>query len=103
MADNEDELTLDEWTEGEKFALRVHGDVMIGEHIQDGDYVVIKKQGHAKDGEIIVLRDDDGEATLRRIRHKDGYVLLETSPNVKPVKRDSVEIIGVLIGVVRKY
>ena len=102
--ESDDELTLDDWNSGEKFVLCVHGDMMIGEHIRDGDYVVIKKQDHAKDGEIIVLRDDEGEATLRRIRYMNGHVLLEAAnPDVKSIKRESVNIIGVLIGVVRKY
>ena len=40
---------------------------MIDEHIADGDFVIIRKQEQARDGQIVAVRDDDGEATLKRI------------------------------------
>ncbi len=62
-----EELTFTDWTEpGDKFALRVTGDSMIDEHIADGDFVIIRRQEQARDGQIVAVRDEDGEATLKR-------------------------------------
>src|ERR1700723_366744 len=63
QADEEREST--EWQGAEdKFALQVTGESMIEEHIADGDYVIIHKQEQARDGQIVAVRDEDGEATL---------------------------------------
>ena len=63
-----EELTFTDWMEpGDKFALRVSGDSMIEEHIADGDFVIIQQQEQARDGQIVAVRDDDGEATLKKI------------------------------------
>jgi len=103
--EQDEELAFSEW-EGsdDKFALRVQGNSMIEEHIADGDYVVIKKQDHARDGQIVAVRDDDDEATLKRIYRERNRVRLEPANKaMKPIYRDNVEILGVLVGVVRKY
>jgi repressor LexA len=101
----DEELAFSEW-EGtdSKFALRVTGDSMIEEHIADGDYVVIHRQEHARDGQIVAVRDEEGEATLKRIFKEKNRIRLEpANKTMKPIYRDKVEIIGVLVGVVRKY
>lgn len=101
----EEQLAFDDW-EGadDKFALQVTGDSMIDEHIADGDYVIITKQSTARDGQIVAVRDDDGEATLKRYFKEKNRIRLEPANKaMKAVYRDKVEIIGVLVGVVRKY
>ncbi len=101
----DEELGFTEW-EGadDKFALRVTGESMIEEHIADGDYVIIHRQEQARDGQIVAVRDDDGEATLKRIYKEKNRVRLEpANKTMKPIFRDKVNIIGVLVGVVRKY
>jgi repressor LexA len=103
--EQDEELAFTDW-EGadDKFALRVSGDSMIEEHIADGDYVVIKKQEQARDGQIVAVRDDDGEATLKRFFKEKNRVRLEpANKHMKPIIRDKVTILGVLVGVVRKY
>lgn len=103
--EQQEELAFSEW-EGanDKFALRVTGSSMIEEHIADGDYVVIKAQDHARDGQIVAVRDADGEATLKRFFRERNRVRLEpANKTMKPIFRDSVEILGILVGVVRKY
>ena len=88
----------------DKFALRVTGNSMIEEHIADGDFVVIHKQEQARDGQIVAVRDDDGEATLKRFYNEKNRVRLEpANKTMKPIFRDRVDILGVLVGVVRKY
>jgi repressor LexA len=100
-----EELTFSDWVEdGAKFALRVTGDSMIEEHIADGDFVIIKKQDQARDGQIVAVRDEDGEATLKKIYRDRSRVRLEPANRaLKPIYRDHVDILGVLVGVVRKY
>ena len=103
--EQDEELGFSEW-EGadDKFALRVSGDSMIEDHIADGDYVVIQRQEVARDGQIVAVRDDDGEATLKRLFRERNRVRLETANKaMKPIYRDRVDILGVLVGVVRKY
>ncbi|AMV38816.1 transcriptional repressor LexA [Planctomyces sp. SH-PL62] len=103
--EQDDELTFSDWVEdGSKFALRVTGDSMIEEHIADGDFVIIKQQDQARDGQIVAVRDEDGEATLKRIFRDRSRVRLEPANRaMKPIFRDHVDILGVLVGVVRKY
>jgi repressor LexA len=103
--EQDEELAFTEW-EGveDKFALRVSGDSMIDEHITDGDYVVIQRQEQARDGQIVAVRDDDGEATLKKFYRERNRVRLEPANKaMKPIYRDRVNILGVLVGVVRKY
>ncbi|MDG3003307.1 transcriptional repressor LexA [Paludisphaera mucosa] len=103
--EQDEELTFSDWVEdGAKFALRVTGDSMIEEHIADGDFVIIKKQDQARDGQIVAVRDEDGEATLKKIFRDRSRVRLEPANRaMKPIFRDHVDILGVLVGVVRKY
>jgi repressor LexA len=67
------------------FALRVKGDSMIGDHIQDGDVVIVEGRNAVRDGEmaIVLIReaaDDPGEATLKRLyREPDGRIRLQPS------------------------
>jgi repressor LexA len=103
--EQDEELGFSEW-EGadDKFALRVSGDSMIEDHIADGDYVVIQRQEVARDGQIVAVRDDDGEATLKRLFRERNRVRLEPANKaMKPIYRDRVDILGVLVGVVRKF
>src|SRR4051794_28895170 len=103
--EHNDELTFSEWTENaDKFALRVTGDSMIEEHIADGDFVIIKRQEQARDGQIVAVRDEEGEATLKKLyRDKNRFRLEPANRTMKPIFRDHVDVLGVLVGVVRKY
>ena len=100
-----EELTFSDWTEpGDKFALRVTGDSMIEEHIADGDFVVLRRQEQARDGQIVAVRDEDGEATLKKFFREKNRIRLEpANKTMKPIFRDRVNVLGVLVGVVRKY
>jgi len=103
--EHHEELTFSDWTEpGDKFALRVSGESMIDEHIADGDFVIIKRQEQARDGQIVAVRDEDGEATLKKIYRDRNRIRLEpANKTMKPIYRDRVNVLGVLVGVVRKY
>jgi repressor LexA len=101
----DEELSFSEWEGAEdKFALQVSGESMIDEHIADGDFVVIQRQSQARDGQIVAVRDEDGEATLKYFFREKGRVRLQpANKTMKPIYRDKVDVLGVLVGVVRKY
>jgi repressor LexA len=103
--EQQEELTFSEWTEpGDKFALKVTGDSMIEEHIADGDFVILRRQEQARDGQIVAVRDEDGEATLKKFYRDKNRIRLEpANKTMKPIYRDRVNVLGVLVGVVRKY
>ena len=88
----------------EHFCLRVKGDSMIEDQISDGDYVVVKKQNNCRDGEIVVTLIDGQDATLKRFYREQNRIRLEpANSNMKPIYSDNVDIMGVVIGVVRRY
>ena len=58
----------------------------------------------ARDGQIVAVRDEDGEATLKRFYRERNRIRLEpANKTMKPIFRDRVNILGILVGVVRKY
>ena len=84
------------------FALRVVGDSMIDEHIRDGDYVICRRTDTARNGQTVVALLDDGEATLKKFyRGRHRIRLQPANPAYKPIYTDSVDIQGVVIGIVR--
>jgi repressor LexA len=87
------------------FALKVKGQSMIEDHIDDGDYVVIRKQENAENGERVVAMIDN-EITLKRFHRDKGHVRLEpANGNMKAIVVDpnsDAKILGVLVGVLRK-
>jgi repressor LexA len=86
------------------FMLEVRGDSMIDAGILDGDYVVVRRQPDARDGEIIAALVDGEEATVKRLKREDGkVVLISENPALEPmVFEDGVEIIGKVVSVLRK-
>ncbi|MCB0319901.1 MAG: transcriptional repressor LexA, partial [Bdellovibrionales bacterium] len=90
---------------GEVYCLEVSGESMIDAHICDGDLVVIKKQDHADNGQIVVALLPDGSATLKTYRRmKNGQVMLiPANAALKPMTLDEVSIQGRLIGILRQY
>ena len=85
------------------YVLKVAGESMIDDHIQDGDYVVCEKRTEARDGEMVVALLADGEATLKRLyREKGRFRLQPANANFKPIIVDNVRIQGVVVGVIRK-
>ena len=87
------------------FCLRVKGDSMIEDHIDEGDYVVVRKQPTARNGEIVVALVDEGsEATLKRYFRETNRIRLQpANAAMEPIYADRVEIRGVVTGVIRQY
>ncbi len=100
-----EDFGIDEWNRGDgTFALQVTGESMVDAHIADGDFAIIRGQESCRDGQIAAVLDDDGAATLKRIFKEKNRVRLEpANKTMKPIFRDNVKIVGVLVGVVRKY
>ena len=91
---------------GDEFLLRVKGDSMIDAGILDGDYVVVRRQQDARNGEIVVaLAGDDesaDEATVKRFFREGGRVRLQPENDaLEPIYADHVQVLGKVIGVFR--
>lgn len=88
---------------GPVFMLAVRGDSMEGAGILDGDYVVIRSQQDAANGEIVAALVDDEEATVKRFE-RDGTTirLVSENPSYAPmVFEDGVQLIGKVVAVLR--
>jgi len=88
---------------GEHFVLRVRGESMIDDGIHDGDYVVVRRQETAENGEIIAALVDGGEATVKRIyRERDRIRLQPANASMEPIYADDVLVLGRIVGVFRR-
>jgi repressor LexA len=95
---------------GQLFMVKVRGDSMIEAGILDGDYVVVRSQPDAQDGEIVVagIPGPDGEAsegTVKTLKRKNGRVVLEpANPSYDPIDLDAsqVKIFGKVVTLLRK-
>lgn len=85
------------------FVLRVSGDSMVDAHIDDGDYVVVKRQRSASPGQMVVAETDDGEATLKYWYPEKNRVRLQpANRSMSPIYSRRARVTGVVVGVVRK-
>ncbi|MDW8801434.1 S24 family peptidase [Clostridium sp. A1-XYC3] len=94
------------WLKGVKdcFLLKVKGDSMIEADIDDGDYVVIRKQYAAQNNDIVAV-DLDGNATLKRLQIGKGrIVLMPENEKYYPIEitDNEINVIGVAVGVVKQ-
>ncbi len=106
--EDQQELNLAEMFMGpELFALRVSGDSMIDAGILDNDYVIIRKQPVARDGDIVVAMIDRVEATLKRFKRKSEQevALIPENADMETMiyAAERVNIHGVLVGQMRSY
>lgn len=105
IAQTDEYLNFDQaYNDPELYVLKVRGDSMIEDHIQDGDYVIIKRQDTARDGEIVVALLEEGEATLKRIyRERDGRIRLQpANASMEPIFVHRVMIQGKVVGLLRQ-
>ena len=88
--------------DGELFLLKVVGDSMIEAAICDGDWVVVRSQPDAVNGEIVAAMLDD-EATVKTFQRKNGHVrLLPANANYSPIDGDNARIVGKVVAVLRR-
>ncbi len=106
--EDQQELNLADMFMGpELFALRVSGDSMMDAGILDNDYVIIRKQPVARDGDIVVAMIDRVEATLKRFKRKSEQevALIPENADMETMvyAAERVSIHGVLVGQMRNY
>ena len=100
----EDYVQVPEIAGGEQggFVLAVRGDSMIDAGILDGDYVVVRDQDTADDGEIVVALVGE-EATVKRFFKESDHIRLQPeNATMEPIRTREVSILGRVVGVFRK-
>lgn len=86
---------------GELFLLRVSGDSMIDAAICSNDWVVVRQQRTAENGDIVAAMID-GEATVKVFQHRDGHTwLLPRNSSYPPILADTAEVLGKVVAVLR--
>lgn len=86
---------------GDLFMLKVVGESMIDAAICDGDWVVVRQQKNADNGEIVAAMLD-GEATVKVFRQRDGHTwLLPRNSAFEPILGDDAEVLGKVVAVLR--
>jgi repressor LexA len=88
--------------EGTLFMLNVAGDSMINAAIADGDWVVVRQQEDAENGEIVAAMVE-GDATVKTLKRSDGHVwLMPHNPAYTPILGDDAKILGKVVAVLRR-
>lgn len=88
--------------EGSTFMLSVSGDSMIEVGIHDGDYVIVRQQQSANNGDIVVAMNEDNEATVKTFyKEKDHIRLQPENSTMEPIRLKQVTILGKVIGLFR--
>lgn len=92
---------------GRTFALRVRGDSMIEENIQDGDIIIVASQKTADNGQVVVALIDGNYATVKKFYREPDFIRLEpANPQFKPIfikTPERLQIQGVVKGLIRRY
>lgn len=87
---------------GTLFMLEVHGDSMVDAAICDGDFVVVREQNTAQNGDIVAALLDD-EATVKTFRNEQGHVwLIPHNPAYSPIDGTHAHIMGKVVTVLRR-
>ena len=88
---------------GDHFILSVRGESMIGAGILDGDYVVVRKQSEAYNGDIVIAMIED-EATVKRYYKENGVFRLQPeNPTMEPIIVPELTILGKVVSLYRFY
>jgi len=84
------------------FMLEIMGESMIDAGILDQDYVIVKQQNTANNGDIVVAMTEDDEATVKRFYKEETHIRLQPeNPTMEPIILQNVTILGKVIGVFR--
>lgn len=90
-------------TNDDLFMLKVKGDSMINAGIFEGDTIVVKKQTHAENGEIVVALLDDSATVKRFYKDKDSIRLVAENPAYSPIVSKDITILGIVQGLMRRF
>jgi repressor LexA len=92
---------------GRTFALRVRGESMVDENIQDGDIIIVASQRTAENGQVVVALIDGNYATVKKFYREPDFIRLEpANPQYKPIfikTPERIQIQGIVRGLIRKY
>ncbi|WP_246105555.1 transcriptional repressor LexA [Sporomusa termitida] len=89
-------------SEDDVFMLSVKGDSMVNAGILDGDYILVRQQSNANNGDIIVALIDDEEATVKRFYKESGRIRLQPENDLmEPIYAEQVAIVGKVVGLFR--
>lgn len=94
--------------DGGTYVLRVKGNSMIDEQICDGDFVIVEDRKTPRNGEVVVALIDRHDVTLKKYYDEGSRIRLQpANPDMDPIyinkRSDSLEIQGIVIGILRKY
>ncbi|MCX6740723.1 MAG: transcriptional repressor LexA [Candidatus Parcubacteria bacterium] len=90
--------------ESQTFVLKVKGQSMIDEGIYDGDYVVVEKNSHPENGQVVVALLDNTFATLKKFYKESNRIRLQpANSTMKPIFAKNVIVQGIVKAVIRKY
>jgi repressor LexA len=90
--------------ESQSYVLKVKGQSMIDEGIFDGDYVVVEKNEHPSNGQVVVALLDNSYATLKKFYKEANRIRLQpANSSMKPIFAKNVAIQGIVRAVIRKY
>ncbi|NGP44046.1 transcriptional repressor LexA [Bacillaceae bacterium SIJ1] len=91
-------------TDESVFILVIEGESMIEAGIYDGDYVVVKQQHTAQNGDIVVAMTEEDEATVKRFYKEKDYIRLQPeNATMEPILLHDVSILGKVIGLYRTF
>ncbi|MDE0083472.1 MAG: transcriptional repressor LexA [Gammaproteobacteria bacterium] len=92
---------------GKHYVLRVRGNSMIDEQIRDGDYIIVASRETAGDGDMVIALIGGESATMKKLyREEDGRLRLQpANASLAPMyfPADSVQVQGIVVGVMRRY
>jgi repressor LexA len=87
---------------GELFILRISGDSMVEAGVLDGDYVIVRRQATAQEGDIVVALLED-EATVKYFSKREGRVqLLPANEAHRPIPGNSAQVVGLVVALLRR-
>jgi len=88
----------------ESFLVQVEGDSMIGDHILDGDYVIVHPQNNADNGDIVIALVNQEEVTVKRFyRNRNEITLKPSNPAYQPIITRNTAVLGKVTGIIRKF
>lgn len=88
--------------DGDLFMLRLRGNAMLNIGMLDGDFVIVRRQNNADNGDIVVARDETGQTHIKRLfREADAYRLQPENDNMTPIIVRKLTILGKVVGLYR--
>jgi repressor LexA len=88
---------------GDLFALTIRGNSMIEAGINSGDKVIVRRQNVANNGDIVVALIDESATVKRFYKENNYYRLQPENSTMQPIILDSVIVLGIVVGLIRKY